>query len=153
MLTEEMKRVVAEQKLGFVASICADGTPNLSPKGTFLVRDDAQLMFAEIRSPNTRRNIAANPNVEINFVDVFARKGFRFKGKARFIDKGTQEYEDLLPAFIDGWGEEFAAIFNGIVTVAVESAAPLSTPAYDIGAEETALRKQWLTYFTGLQPS
>ena len=33
-LTEEMKRVVLEQKLGFVATVCPDGTPNLSPKGT-----------------------------------------------------------------------------------------------------------------------
>lgn len=153
MLTDDMKRVVAEQKLGFVASVCADGTPNLSPKGTFLVRDDEHLMFAEIRSPNTRANIAANPVVEVNFVDVFARKGYRFKGKARFLDEGTPEYDALLPGFIAGWGEEFAAIFNGIVVIAVESAAPLTTPAYDIGAEEAALRKQWLTYFQGLQPS
>ena len=59
-LTDEMKHVVAEQKLGYVASICADGTPNLSPKGTFLVLDDDHVMFGEIRSPQTASNIATN---------------------------------------------------------------------------------------------
>jgi len=31
--TEDMKRVLNEQRLGFVASVCPDGTPNLSPNG------------------------------------------------------------------------------------------------------------------------
>ena len=35
-----MKRVVGEQRLGFVATVCPDGTPNLSPKGTTAVWDD-----------------------------------------------------------------------------------------------------------------
>ena len=30
VLTDEMKKVVEEQRLGFVATVCADGTPNLS---------------------------------------------------------------------------------------------------------------------------
>ena len=33
ILTPDMKRVVREQRLGFVATVCSDGTPNLSPKG------------------------------------------------------------------------------------------------------------------------
>ena len=37
-LTEDMQRVVLEQKLGFAATVCPDGTPNLSPKGTTTVR-------------------------------------------------------------------------------------------------------------------
>ena len=32
-LTDDMKRVVMEQPLAFVATVCPDGTPNLSPKG------------------------------------------------------------------------------------------------------------------------
>ncbi|WP_282605656.1 pyridoxamine 5'-phosphate oxidase family protein [Pelagibius sp. Alg239-R121] len=153
MLTDDMKRIVAEQKLGYVASVCADGSPNLSPKGTFLVRDNDHLMFAEIRSPNTRANIQNNPLVEINFVDLFSRKGFRCKGPARFVEEGTDEFTALLPSFIDGWGEEFATLINGIVVISVEAAGPLSSPAYDIGAEEGALRQQWLAYFTKLQES
>ena len=36
-LTADMQRVLNEQKLGFVASVCEDGTPNLSQKGTTTV--------------------------------------------------------------------------------------------------------------------
>jgi hypothetical protein len=30
ILTDDMKRLVREQSLGFVATVCADGTPRLS---------------------------------------------------------------------------------------------------------------------------
>lgn len=42
-LTADMKRVVAEQRLVYVATVCPDGTPNLSPKGTIAVWDDDHL--------------------------------------------------------------------------------------------------------------
>lgn len=67
--TEDMKRIVAEQKLAFVATVCPDGTPNLSPKGTIAVWDDTQLVFADIRSPGTVANLKVNPTIEINVVD------------------------------------------------------------------------------------
>lgn len=44
-LTEDMRRVVEEQRLGFVATVRPDGTPNLSPKGTTAVPGD-RLIFA-----------------------------------------------------------------------------------------------------------
>ena len=40
VLTDEMKKVVERQQLGFVATVCADGSPNVSPKGTISVLDD-----------------------------------------------------------------------------------------------------------------
>jgi predicted pyridoxine 5'-phosphate oxidase superfamily flavin-nucleotide-binding protein len=40
ILTNDMKRVVEQQRLGFVATVCPDGTPNLSPKGTTAVWGD-----------------------------------------------------------------------------------------------------------------
>jgi len=45
-LTADMKRLVGEQRLGFYATVCEDGSPNLSPKGTTLVLDDDHLRFA-----------------------------------------------------------------------------------------------------------
>src|SRR3989442_14777767 len=44
LLTADMKRVGEEQHLGFVATVCPDGTPNLSPKGTPAVWDDDHLV-------------------------------------------------------------------------------------------------------------
>jgi uncharacterized protein len=81
ILTDDMKRVVREQRLGFIATVCPDGTANLSPKGTTTVSDDDHLVFADIRSPQSVHNIEHNPSVEINVVDPFVRKGYRYKGR------------------------------------------------------------------------
>ena len=51
ILTNDMMRVVNEQQLGFIATVCPDGTPNLFPKGTTAVWDDEHLVFADICSP------------------------------------------------------------------------------------------------------
>lgn len=45
MLTADMKRTIREQRLGFVATVNADGTPNVSPKATFVVIDDRSIAF------------------------------------------------------------------------------------------------------------
>src|SRR5215510_4838231 len=69
VLSADMKRVVEQQRLGFVATVCPDGTPNLSPKGTTAVWDDDHLIFANIRSPGTLANLRQNANVEVNVVE------------------------------------------------------------------------------------
>ena len=104
-LTAEARRVVTEQRLAFVATVCPDGTPNVSPKGTIAVWDDDHLVFADIRSPGTVANISWNPAVELNIVDPFSRKGFRFKARRksyvtatlcqdlRFLPKPPGQYE------------------------------------------------------------
>ena len=69
MLSPEMQRVVLEQRLGFVATVTAEGRPNLSPKGTTTLWDEEHLMFADLASPGTIENLATNPHVEINVVD------------------------------------------------------------------------------------
>src|ERR687884_471164 len=87
-LTADMQRVLNEQRLGFVATVCEDGTPNLSPKATTTVWDDDHLIFADIRSPQTIANLRANPNIEVNVVDPVIRKGYRFKGVASVLTEG-----------------------------------------------------------------
>src|SRR3979409_2407685 len=89
-----MKRVVEEQRLGFVATVCPDGTPNLSPKGTTTVWDDDHLVFADLHSPNTVANLPHNPAGEINVVDPIIRKGYRFKGAAQVLTEGDL-YEQI----------------------------------------------------------
>ena len=151
MLTKDMLQLIDEQRFGYIATVDADGAPNVSPKGTFLALDDHTIAFAEMRSPNTVRNIARDGRVEINMVDVFARKGARFRGMARMVMKGEAEFEQLAPLWLEIWGEDLGALFNGIVVITVESAKPLSSPAYDIGADEKTLRAEWLEKHTAQQ--
>jgi uncharacterized protein len=88
ILTEDMKRLVREQGLGFYATVCGDGSPNLSPKGTTRIWDDDHLFFADIRSPQTVANISRGSLVEINVIDPLVRKGYRFKGPAVILPPG-----------------------------------------------------------------
>src|SRR3954465_11823861 len=100
ILTDDMKRVVLEQKLGFAATVCPDGSPNLSPKGTTTVWDDDHLVFADIYSPGTVANLRQNPSVEINVVDPDVRKGYRFKGTAMILTSG-EVFDTLLTFYRD----------------------------------------------------
>ena len=149
MLTTDMKRVIGEQKLGFVATMNADGTPNLSPKGTMQVLDDEQIVFADIRSPGTMANISRNPAMEINFVDPFSRKGYRFKGTARVVIKGAPEFAGLIARCPVSM---LADRYRAFVVLQVAQAGPLISPAYDAGATEPALRQQYRAYFESIQP-
>ena len=101
ILDEDMKRVVREQRLGFVATVCPDGTPNLSPKGTAAIWDDDHLVFADLASPATMANLRNNPALELNVVDVFARKGYRFKGTAAIVEPG-ELFDEIRRAFETG---------------------------------------------------
>ena len=149
ILTADMKRIIAEQKLGFVATVNADGTPNLSPKATMQVLDDEHIVFADIRSPGTMANLAARPAMEVNFVDPFVRKGYRFKGTARVVQKGTPEFATLLACYPAALMPE---AYRAFVVLQVTRAAPLISPAYDAGATEAGLRQQFRAYFDSIQP-
>ena len=59
MLDADMKRVVNEQRFAYMASVCPDGTPNLSPKGTTAVWDDDHPVFAHLYLPQAVANIEA----------------------------------------------------------------------------------------------
>ena len=77
-IPEDVRNFVNFQKLGYVATVSKDGTPNLSPKGTIAAIDESTLVFADIRSPQTIENLKENPSIEINVVDAFQRLGYRF---------------------------------------------------------------------------
>ena len=146
ILTDDMRRMVAEQQLGFIATVCADGTPNLSPKGTTAVLDDDHLVFADVHSPGTIANLRANPAIEINVVDPLVRKGYRFKGTAEIVGEGSRF--DALAAFYRARGS--TSIKRHFVVVTVEHAAPLISPAYDDGASEAEIRGRWRAYWETL---
>lgn len=139
ILTSDMQRVVREQRLGYVATVYPDGTPNLSPKGTTTVWDEDHLVFADIRSPRTVRNLQHNPAVEVNVVDPSVRKGYRFKGTGRVLKDG--ELFDQIVTFYRRNGTR--SLIRAVVLVRVERALPLISPAYDSGVTEEAVRAVW----------
>ena len=128
-------------RMGFVATVSADGKPNVSPKATFIVVDEETIAFGEIRSPGTMANLRRQSEVEISFVDVLARSGVRIRGEARVVAPGP-EFDALTPRFREIWGD-LVDQFNAIVMVPCDVVKPLVSPAYEFGATEAELRAQW----------
>jgi hypothetical protein len=93
ILTDDMKRIVREQRLGYVATVCPDGTPNLSPKGTTAVWDDDHLMFADIRHRNRSRiSSRTPPSKSMSSIRSFA-KGIDSRGGELSIAPMTSSNE------------------------------------------------------------
>jgi hypothetical protein len=144
ILTTEIKEFVKQTKLGFVATVCPDGTPNLSPKGTTTVWDDEHLVFADIHSPETINNLLTNPSVEINIVDIFVRKGYRFKGIGKVLSDGPL-FEEIFAFYKDAGADKY--IIKNIVLIKVERVLPLSSPIYDTNVSEDEVIKRWSDYW------
>ena len=141
VLTTDMRAVIRSAHLCFAATVTPDGRPNVSPKGTIRVWDDTHLFFLDIASPGTRANLAHSPWLELNVVDQLSRRGYRFAGTAMlhfpesavYTEGVRRVYDATLPA------DPPAAV----VLIAVERAAPLLSPAYWRGDDETAIRALW----------
>jgi uncharacterized protein len=153
ILTADMQRVVEEQRLGFVATTCPDGTPNLSPKGTTAVWDDEHIVFADLYSPRTIANLKENPSIEINVVDQVVRKGYRFRGVAVVLSEG-RVFDEILAWYrrrgleVDRDG---VPRVKNVVLVEIEIAAKLISPAYDSGATEEEVASKWKRYWNELR--
>ena len=147
-LTDEMKRVLLQQRLIFVATVDEDGTPNLSPKATTVVFDDDHIAFADIRSPRTVANVRRGGAMEINVIDAIVRKGFRFKGRAEVITEGP-----LLDRLLETMAERGVTnLIRAAVQLTVERALPVVSPAYDQGSTEELLREKFLAFYDAIHP-
>ena len=148
ILTTEIKEFVKQQKLGFAATVCPDGTPNLSPKGTTTVWDDEHLVFADIHSPGTINNLLINPSIEINVVDIFIRKGYRFKGTGKVLSEGSL-FEEVV-SFYKAAGAKY--IIKNIVLIKIERILPFASPVYDTEISEDEVIKRWRDYWNSIYP-
>ena len=139
----ELKKLVNFQKLGYVATVSSDGTPNLSPKGTIAILDDSRLVFANIRSPKTIENLTNNPSIEINVIDPFSRMGYRFKGLAKILSDG-KDFENILDYFKQ---KGIKSTISHIVVIDVTSFSEITSPSYDLGLKKDDLIKKWKQYY------
>ncbi|MEL7444489.1 MAG: pyridoxamine 5'-phosphate oxidase family protein [Pseudomonadota bacterium] len=142
-LSNEMKRFVAGQRLGFLATVCPDGSPNLSPKGLTFVFDDRRIVIGEVRSPGTVANLKFQPIAELNVVDRITRKGLRFKGSCIVHTEGD-EYERFT-GFLRSQGAQ--SKIRSVIVMTVNVVRPVTSPAYDRGLSEAEVRSLWKHHY------
>jgi len=148
-LTEAMKKFVADQRLGFLATVSPDGLPNLSPKGLTFIHDEARIVIGEIRSPGTINNLHFQPVAELNVVDQFSRKGFRFSGFCVIYSKGS-EFEQF-ERFLQSKGAQ--STIRSVIVMTVDRVLPILSPVYDRDIPETDVRDRWIRHYQLLDPS
>ena len=143
IIESKIKDFVNFQKLGFVATVNSDNSPNLSPKGTVRVWDDENLVFANINSPRTIENIINNNSIEINVVDQIKRKGFRFKGNAKIISSGNL-YNEIVDYYKKNGTRNK---ISSIVMIKVTQVDEVLSPLYDLGISEKEISEKWTRHF------
>ncbi len=148
MLTNQMQSLIHDYSAGLVATVNSDGSPAVSPKGTFVILDSSTLAFGNIRSPGTLKNLRCNPEVEICFIDVLNRKAVRVSGKAVIAPKAKAP-EPLLVAFQGRWPEYLPRI-SAFVSIHIKSAEMILSPAYDLGYSEKDLRQANMARFIAM---
>ena len=138
-ITPQIKDYLNRLKLGFVATVSSDNTPNVSPKGTIIAWDDEHLVFADIKSPQTMKNLEHNTIVEINVVDPLLRKGFRFKGTTEILREGD-EFSKIVSYYKDnGIKSEIMAV----VKVKLDDIREVTSPLYDLGLTQDEIKDKW----------
>src|SRR5271157_5106507 len=97
-------------KQGWVATASKDGMPNVAIKGSLSVVDDEHLMFADLFSLKTRKNLEENPEVAVMVYDPESRAGYSLKGRAELISQG--------------------ALFDNVAAGVKQGSANMPTPHY-----------------------
>lgn len=136
-IPEDAAQMIAATGVAYVATVRPDGTPNLSPKGTLKMFDETHLAFADIASPRTMKALAHCPTIDINILDPFARRGYRFRGTARISREAA-----LIKWLTEGLSEPYPV--RAAVMVEVTEILPLLSPIYTFhGASESEVRARW----------
>jgi len=115
-LSEKVKETITGIRPGIIATSSKDGKPNVSAKGSLRVLDDDHVVFADINSPRTVKNLRENPQIAILVLDPQSRKGCRIWGKGEILDAG-----DLFNEVSKEYATRNIKV-NHVITITVEDA-------------------------------
>ncbi len=121
--------------LCWLATVDAQGQPNVSPKEVWAIADDQHVVVANIASPVTARNIAQQPKVCLSFVDVLVQKGFKLQGTARTVLPDDPDYSKWAAPLLVMTGDRF--VVRSVLLMAVQTAQPIVAPSYWMYPETT----------------
>ena len=111
-----------------LATVSEKGVPNVSPKELFIFEREKQLLIANIASPQSVKNIRANPQVCVSGVNIWTQKGLQCKGKAVIIDPKNKKFEQketLFKTLIQG---KFKVLH--IIQIQIETVKEIKAPSY-----------------------
>jgi uncharacterized protein len=139
LLSAAVQDAAQRAVLGWLATVDADGTPNVSPKEVFALLD-GRIAVAHIASPQTVRNLAERPAVCFSFVDVFVQTGYKLKGRATLLrpaDAGFAHWAAPLASMTQG---RFP--IHAVVLIEPLHVEPILAPSYRLYPDQTTEASQ-----------
>ena len=127
-ITDAVRDSARRSVLCWLATVDAQGQPNVSPKEVWAIVDAQHVVVANIASPVTARNIATQPQVCLSFVDVFVQKGHKLQGTARDVLPDAPDFAQWAAPLQAMVGERF--VIRSVLLIAVQSAQPIVAPSY-----------------------
>jgi predicted pyridoxine 5'-phosphate oxidase superfamily flavin-nucleotide-binding protein len=150
-VNEAFRRDLANSVLCWLATVSAQGSPNVSPKEIFTLHDDESLLIADIASPVSVRNIRENPRVCVSFVDVFRMRGFKVEGEAALVARDAPGFADLARPLIEKAGPDFP--IRAVIHVRILRIARILAPSYTLFPERPETERMASAYATyGVRP-
>jgi predicted pyridoxine 5'-phosphate oxidase superfamily flavin-nucleotide-binding protein len=128
LLNESVREAARRSVLCWLATVDAEGQPNVSPKEVWTISDDLHVVVAHIASPISARNIAQHPQVCLSFVDVFVQKGFKLIGRAREVRAADPEFSAWAAPLLAMVGQRFT--IQSVLVVHVKSVSAIVAPSY-----------------------
>lgn len=126
--------------LCWLATVDAQGQPNVSPKEIWAIADDRHVVVANIASPVSVRNVAQQPLVCLSFVDVLVQKGFKLQGRARELLPGDADYTHWATPLLAMAGDRLPV--RSVLLIKVEAVQPIVAPSYWLFPETTTEASQ-----------
>lgn len=140
LLNEPIQDAARRSVLCWLATVDAEGQPNVSPKEVWAIADDAHVVVANIASPLSVRNIAQQPQVCLSFVDVFVQKGFKLVGTAREVRAVDPEFSAWAAPLLSMVGQRF--VIHSVLVMRVTSVASIVAPSYRFYPDDTTEASQ-----------
>lgn len=138
--TPEVRDAAERSVLCWLATVDADGQPNVTPKEVFAVADDDHLVIANIASPGSAANVAANPRVCVSFVDVFRQKGFKVVGLATDVAASDPAFGRLVAPLRAMAGDRYP--IRSVIRVRATAVESIVAPSYWLFPTETTEASQ-----------
>ena len=127
-ISERLRTAIETSVLCWLATVDADGQPNVSPKEIFCMgAGPNEVLVAEIASPVSKRNLSKNPKVCISVVDIFAQKGIKAYGTAALVTPAEPNFAAIVQPLTRMAGPEFN--IRAVIRVAVAGSRQFLLPA------------------------
>ncbi|MCJ8521612.1 putative pyridoxine 5'-phosphate oxidase superfamily flavin-nucleotide-binding protein [Pseudorhizobium tarimense] len=135
---------VQNSVLCWLATVGADGTPNVTPKELFCCHGDDRIVVADIASTISVRNIINHPKVCVSFVDVFRQRGFKIVGSASIVAPEEVEFAQLGAELLRMAGGDFP--IRHVISIGIERVSRIWAPSYSLFPERTEQERMQSAY-------